>query len=88
MKMMFRKVDMIIPPATVVPTECRAAWPAHEKLIRQIGGQARRIYETLLEGKAAWKSAQSADPSAAAAAVAAGAPAAPARTAGTASASH
>jgi hypothetical protein len=37
----------------------RAAWPAHAKLIRQIGGQARRIYDTLLDGKAAWRQAQS-----------------------------
>jgi len=31
-----------------------ASWPAHEKLVEQIGGDARRIYETLLSGKAAF----------------------------------
>jgi len=36
----------------------RAAWPTHEKLIAQIGGRARRIYDTLLEGKAAWTTSQ------------------------------
>ena len=33
----------------------RAAWPSHQKLIERIGGQAPRIYDTLLEGKAAWR---------------------------------
>jgi TRAP-type C4-dicarboxylate transport system substrate-binding protein len=36
----------------------RAAWPAHEKLIRQVGGEARRIYDQLLEGKAAFRSSR------------------------------
>jgi TRAP-type C4-dicarboxylate transport system substrate-binding protein len=36
----------------------QAAWPSHEKLVRQIGGQAQRIYDTLLEGKRAWQVAQ------------------------------
>jgi TRAP-type C4-dicarboxylate transport system substrate-binding protein len=31
-----------------------AAWPSHRKLIRQIGGQAQRIYDTLLEGREAF----------------------------------
>ncbi len=54
----------------------RTAWPAHEKLIGQIGGEARRIYETLLAGKAAWREAV-----AAAAAPGAAAAAAPATAA-------
>ena len=54
----------------------RSAWPAHEKLIRQIGSQAQRIYDTLLEGKAAWKTAQSGAAAAAAASATAGAAAA------------
>jgi TRAP-type C4-dicarboxylate transport system substrate-binding protein len=29
-------------------------WPAHEKLVARIGGDARQIYDTLLEGKRAW----------------------------------
>jgi TRAP-type C4-dicarboxylate transport system substrate-binding protein len=32
-----------------------AARPSYEKLIRQIGGSSRRIYETLLEGRDAWR---------------------------------
>jgi len=32
-----------------------AARPSYEKLIRQIGGASRRIYETLLEGRDAWR---------------------------------
>jgi TRAP-type transport system periplasmic protein len=31
-----------------------AAWPSHEKLIRKVGGKARQVYETLLEGKRAF----------------------------------
>ncbi|MCU0759423.1 MAG: TRAP transporter substrate-binding protein DctP [Steroidobacteraceae bacterium] len=31
-----------------------AAWPSHRKLVRQIGGQAQRIYDTLLEGREAF----------------------------------
>ena len=38
-----------------------AALPAHEKLIAQVGGQARRLYDTLLEGKAAWKAKKGTD---------------------------
>lgn len=32
-----------------------AAWPSHQKLIRQIGGHAQQIYETLLEGREAFR---------------------------------
>ncbi|HPF26456.1 MAG TPA: TRAP transporter substrate-binding protein DctP [Steroidobacteraceae bacterium] len=28
-----------------------ATWPSHEKLIQKVGGQAREIYETMLQGK-------------------------------------
>jgi len=35
----------------------RAAWPAHQKLVRRIGGQAERIYGQLTDGIAAYRSA-------------------------------
>ena len=37
-----------------------ATWPAHEKLVARIGGSARQIYDTLLEGKRAWAAARAA----------------------------
>jgi TRAP-type transport system periplasmic protein len=48
------------------------AWPAHEKLVRRLGGRAREIYDALTTGKAAYSAAkanaQAAAPSAAASA--------------------
>ncbi|MCC6171494.1 MAG: TRAP transporter substrate-binding protein [Gammaproteobacteria bacterium] len=37
-----------------------AAWPSHRKLIRQIGGQAQQIYDTLLEGREAFRRSRAA----------------------------
>jgi hypothetical protein len=37
-----------------------AARPSYEKLVRQAGGESRRIYEALLEGKDAWRRSQAA----------------------------
>jgi hypothetical protein len=36
------------------------SWPAHEKLVARIGGDARQIYDTLLEGKRAWAAVRTA----------------------------
>jgi TRAP-type C4-dicarboxylate transport system substrate-binding protein len=35
-----------------------AAWPSHRKLVRQVGGQAQRIYDRLLEGREAFARAR------------------------------
>lgn len=43
-----------------------AAWPSHRKLIHQIGGQAQRIYDTLLEGREAFRRSRIAPPATAA----------------------
>lgn len=40
----------------------RAAWPAHQKLVRRIGGQSERIYAQLTAGIAAFRAARPATP--------------------------
>ncbi len=55
----------IYEPTPAEREEWRAASrPAHQKLIRQAGGASQRIYDTLLEGKEAWRRSQAAPPAA------------------------
>lgn len=52
-------VQVYTPTAEERETWRAASRPSYEKLIKRIGGESQRLYEAMLEGKKAWRSASS-----------------------------